>query len=102
MATPGGQFAFATPVAPVNSTVTSGGVAVVVFAAATIPHVADIVNPVTASSVLYVDVLNVASAGTATSIPLQAGQSYRVSQPLSTAVTAVAADGGHAFVAVAY
>ena len=102
MAAPGGQFAFSTPIGPVNSTVTTGGTAVVVFAAGTIPHVADIINPATASSILYVDIVTTALAGQATSIPLAAGQSYRVSQPINTAVTAVASDSGHAFVAVAY
>jgi hypothetical protein len=91
-----------TPSGPLVSSIATGGVAVVVFAAGSISNVVDVVNPATATEYLYVDIVTSAVAGSATSIPLLPGQAYRVSGPISTAVTAVAATAGHAFVAVGY
>ena len=91
-----------TPAAGAATSIATGGTAVVVFTAGSIVNVADIVNPPTATEVLYVDIVTTAAAGSATSIPLQPGQSYRVSAPIRTAVTAVAATAGHDFVAVRY
>lgn len=62
----------------------------------------DIVNPLTTSEPLYVDLVTTATIGGQTSIPLMPGQSYRISKALSGAVTAVAATAGHSFVTVCY
>lgn len=91
-----------TPKAPLASKVVTANVAVTVFAAGSIVNVADIVNPSTASEPLYLDVVAPATAGSATSVPLLPGQAYRVSTPITTAVTVVAATAGHGFVAVSY
>ena len=91
-----------TPAAPLAAQIATANVAVTVFAAGTILHVADIINPTTASEPLYLDLVATAVAGSATSIPLLPGQAYRVSLPITTPVTAVAATAGHAFVAVSY
>jgi hypothetical protein len=91
-----------TPVGPLTSQIATANVAVTVFAAGSIAHVADIVNPSTATEPLYVDIVAPATAGSATSIPLIPGQAYRVSTPISTPVTAVAATAGHVFIAVGY
>ena len=91
-----------TPTGPVASQVATANVAVTVFAGGSIVNVADLINPSTANEPLYIDFVATAVAGSATSIPLQPGQAYRISGPLNTAVTAVAATAGHAFVALKY
>ena len=91
-----------TPIGPLASSIAVANQAVVVFAPGTIQNVADILNPVTATEVLYVDIVGTAAAGSATSMALQPGQAYRVSVPITTAVTAVAATAGHSFVAVSH
>ncbi len=98
--TQGGTPAQATPAAPSASSIVTGGTAVTVFAAGVIENVADIINPPSASETLYIDFVTAAVAGSATSIPLSPGQAYRISGPITTAVSAVAATAGHAFVAV--
>jgi len=90
------------PVGPLASQIVTANVAVTVFAACSIVSVADIINPTTATEPLYIDVVTQAKAGSATSVPLLPGQAYRVSTPICTALTAVAATAGHAFVAVSY
>jgi hypothetical protein len=90
------------PAGPLASRIATAGVPVTVFAAGTIVNVADIINPSTASEPLYVDLVGPALAGAPTSVPLLPGQAYRVSAPICTPVTAVAATAGHAFVAVSY
>lgn len=91
-----------TPAAPLASQVATANVPVTIFAANSIVNVADIINPTTANEPLYIDIVAPAQAGSATSIPLLPGQAYRVSTPISTAVSAVAATAGHSFVAVRY
>lgn len=91
-----------TPGAPLASSIATAGTAVTVFAADAIATVADIVNPPAATEPLYIDFVATAAIGSATSIPLSPGQAYRISSPLSTAVTAVAATAGHSFVAVTF
>ena len=88
------------PCGPLASQVVAGGVPVVVFAPGSINNVADIINPPAAIEPLYLDLVAPAAAGSATSIPLLPGQAYRISAPVATAVTVVAATAGHAFVAV--
>lgn len=90
------------PIGPLHSVTTAANIPITVFPASGIVNVADIVNPSTASELLYVDFVAPAASGSATSIPLAAGQSYRISGPVGTPVTAVAATSGHAFVAVSY
>jgi hypothetical protein len=90
------------PTGPLVSRVATANVPVTVFAGGSIVNVADIINPPTATEPLYVDVVAPAAAGSATSVPLLPGQAYRVSSPLCTPVSAVAATAGHAFVAVSY
>ncbi len=92
----------ATPRAPRNSVVTTAGTPVIVFDVGGTDNVADIINPTTAPGALYVDIFTTAAIGLPTSLPLQPGQSYRVSGPISTAITVVSAYNGHAFNAVAY
>lgn len=96
------QSSLYVPAAPLVSTIATGGTAVTVFAASSIFRYADIINPPTATETLYVDIHGTASAGSSTSIPLVPGAAYRVSGPINTAVTAVAATSAHAFVAVSY
>lgn len=91
-----------TPAGALASQVCTANVPVTVFAAGSIVNVADIMNPPTQTEPLYVDIVAPASAGSATSIPLLPGQAYRISAPVNTAVTAVAATPGHCFVAVTY
>ncbi len=91
-----------TPTAPLASQVATANVPVTVFAAGCISNVADIINPSTATEPLYIDLVAPAAAGSATSIPLLPGQAYRISTPIQSPVTAVAATAGHAFVAVRY
>ena len=91
-----------TPTGPLVSQVATANTPVTVFAPGTINHVADVINPVTAAEPLYIDIVAPAAIGSATSVPLLPGQAYRVSGPISTAVSAVAATGGHAFVALKY
>ena len=91
-----------TPTAGLVSSITTGGTAVTVFAANAIVNTADIINPATASEPLYVDFVNTASIGGATSIPIPPGGAYRISRPINHAVTAIAATTGHAFIAVRY
>jgi hypothetical protein len=90
------------PTGPLTSQVATANVAVTVFAAGTIQNVADIVNPLTATETLYVDIVGSAVCGAPTSIPLAPGQAYRVSAPIKSAVTVVAATAGHGFNAVMY
>ena len=92
----------ATPIAPLNGQIIAANTAVTVFAAGSFVNVADIINPINASETLYVDVVATAVAGAVTSIPLAPGQAYRISCPITTAVTAVAATAGHSFIAVGY
>lgn len=91
-----------TPVVGAATSIVTGGTAVVVFPANSIVNVGDIINPPNASEVLYVDITTVAVAGSASSIPLMPGQPFHVCGPLTTAVSAVSATGGHVFVAVRY
>ncbi len=91
-----------TPVAPLTSQVATANVPVTVFAAGSVVNVADVINPSTASEPLYLDIVAPAAIGSATSIPLLPGQAYRVSTPITTPITVVAATAGHAFVAVGY
>lgn len=90
------------PAGPLAAQIATANVPVTVFAAGSIVNVADIMNPPNQTEPLYVDVVAPAAAGAATSIPLLPGQAYRVSAPVATAVTAVAATAGHSFVAVTY
>ncbi len=91
-----------TPVRPLANQVASANIPVTVFAAGSIVNVADIINPTTATEPLYIDIVAPALAGSATSGPLLPGQAYRVSSPITAALSAVAATAGHAFVAVSY
>jgi len=90
------------PVGPLASQVAMANIPVTVFAAGSIVNVADVINPTTATEPLYIDIVAPALASSATSVPLLPGQAYRVSSPICTALTAVAATAGHAFVAVSY
>ena len=83
------------PIAPLANVVSAANVAVTVFGPNAFPNYADILNPSTASEPLYVDITAPAVAGQSTSLPLQPGQAYRVSKPVATPVTAVAATAGH-------
>lgn len=90
------------PAGPLAAQIATANVPVTVFAAGSVVNVADILNPPAQTEPLYVDIVSPAAAGAPTSIPLQPGQAYRVSAPISTAVTAVAATAGHSFIAVTY
>jgi hypothetical protein len=90
------------PAGPSASQITTANVPVTVFAAGSIVNVADVLNPSNQTEPLYVDIVAPATAGAATSIPLLPGQAYRISAPVKTPVTAVAATAGHSFVAVTY
>ena len=90
------------PAGPLAFQVAVANAPVTVFAAGSIVNVADILNPPSATEPLYVDLVAPALAGSATSIPLLPGQGYRVSAPITTTLSVVAATAGHAFVAVRY
>jgi len=64
--------------------------------------VCDIQNDPGANEPLYLDLVNVAAAGQPTSFALQAGQAYRISRPIGTAVTAWGATPGHLVIGVCY
>ena len=85
--------------APVASAIVTANTAVTVFTAGAVPTGCDFVN--TGSAVLYLDFTTTASAGSATSIPLQPGQSFPCPSPPLGAVTAVAAQA-QLFVAIRY
>ncbi len=85
--------------APAAAAIVTANVAVTVFAAGAVLHSCDIVN--TGTDTLYVDFTTTAVAGSATSIPLQAGQGYHCAFPPVGAVSAVA-DMAQPFVAVKY
>ena len=85
--------------APTTAAIANANTPVTVFAAGTVSTGCDFVN--TGAAVLYLDLTAVASAGSATSIPLQPGQSFHCPYPPLGAVTAVAAQP-QSFVAVRY
>ena len=85
--------------APALSAVATANTPVTVFAAGSVATGCDFVN--TGSSVLYLDLTALASAGSATSLPLQPGQSFHCPYPPLGAVTAVAAQP-QSFVAIRY
>ena len=85
--------------APASSLIATANVAVTVFPAGSVVTGCDIVN--TGSAVLYIDFTTTASAGLATSIPLQPGQAFHCPYPPAGAVTAVALQQ-QPFVAVSY
>ncbi len=91
-----------TPAGPLASQIAVANVAVTVFNPGDIGVVADVINPPSATEPLYLDFVATALAGSPTSIPLLPGQAYRISGPLATPVTVVAASAGHAFVALRY
>ncbi len=91
-----GAVAYAAPVA---SAVTTANTAVTVFAPGAVPTGCDLVN--TGNVTLYVDLTTIATAGSATSIPLQPGQSFHCPYPPLGAVTAVASQP-QPFVAIRY
>lgn len=79
--------------------IASANVAVTVFAAGSIANGCDVVN--TGPAMLYLDFTTTASAGSATSFPLQSGQSYHCPFAPVGAVSAVASQQ-QSFVAVRY
>ena len=95
-------WAQTTPKPPLVSSIATGGTAVTVFGLGTISRWADIINPSSATETLYIDIYHTAVAGSATSIPIQPGGASRISGPIPTVVSAVAATTGHTFVAIAY
>src|SRR4051794_1216147 len=78
-----------TPSGPLAAQIVAAGTAVTVFGAGTIDDVADIINPPDATATLYIDIVATAAIGAATSVPLTPGQSYRISGPIASVVTAV-------------
>ena len=93
------------PLAPLTGTVATGGAPVTVYAAGVMAgrcSVADIQNPPGATESLFVDINAAASSSAATSFELGAGMSFRVSRPVATAISAVAATAGHPFHATCY
>lgn len=91
------------PVGGLVTSVAAGGTAQVLFAANTIINYADVQNP-SASEILYIDFTGataVAGSGTAIAIPAN-NSSYRISGPITTPVSVVAATTAHAIVSVRY
>jgi hypothetical protein len=84
---------------PSAVSVTAANIPVTIFAAGTIATGCDFVN--SGSVTLYLDFTTVASAGSATSIPLQPGQSFHCPYPPLGAVSAVASQP-QPFVAIRY
>ena len=85
--------------APVVNAIAIANTPVTAFAAGTVATGCDFVN--TGSMTLYLDFTAIASAGAATSIPLQPGQSFHCPYPPLGAVSAVAAQP-QSFVAIRY
>ena len=85
--------------APSSAAITVANTAVTVFAAGTVPTGCDFVN--TGSAVLFLDFTATASAGAATSVPLQPGQAFHCPYPPLGAVSAVASQP-QPFVAIRY
>lgn len=99
--------AVSTPGGALVSQVATGGTAVTLLAAGAMAahgwSVCDIVNPPGTTTALYVDFIGTATAGAATSIPIPAaGGTYRISRPISTAVSAVSSDSAHPVVMACY
>ncbi len=94
-----GKPAVVTYAGPASSAIVTANVAVTVFAAGTVSTGCDVVN--TGTAVVYLDFVATALAGSATSIPLQANQSFHCPYPPTGAVTAIAAQP-QPFVAVRY
>jgi hypothetical protein len=88
-----------TYVAPTASSITTANTAVTVFPAGSVATGCDIVN--SGSGVLYIDFTAVAAIGSATSLPLQPGQSFHCPFPPTGALSAIAAQP-QPFVAVRY
>jgi hypothetical protein len=84
---------------PAASSITTPNTAVTVFAAGSVATGCDFVN--SGSGVLYVDLTTTAVIGSATSIPLQPGQSFHCPYPPAGAVSAIAAQA-QSFVAIRY
>ena len=91
-----GAVSYASPIA---SSISAPNRAVTVFAAGTVLTGCDFVN--SGSGVLYVDLTTVAVIGSATSIPLQPGQSFHCPSPPAGPVSAIAAQA-QSFVAIRY
>ena len=85
--------------APVASAITTANSPVTVFSAGSVPTGCDVVN--TGAAILYLDFTSLAAAGSPTSIPLQAGQSFHCPFPPLGTVTAVASQP-QPFVAIRY
>ena len=86
---------------PYNSSIVTGGVAVVVFQKGTFTRYASIQNPPTATESLFVDFYTTALAGQPTTFELVPGAFIQIQAPINKDVSAVAATSGHAFTAVA-
>ena len=85
--------------ASATSAIAAGNVAVTVFPSGSVANGCDIVN--TGTSILYLDFIATAAVGSATSLPLQSGQSYHCAFAPLNAVTAIAGQP-QPFVAVRY
>jgi hypothetical protein len=96
-----GALPAAAPVTPTTQSIVVAGASQVVFPAATIPSVADVINPASATESLFLDITGTGAA-VGSGIELVAGQAYRISSPLPVAVSVTAATAGHVFRAVAY
>jgi hypothetical protein len=88
-------------VAPGTQSIVAAATSQLLFPAATIPSVADVINPASATESLFLDITG-AGAAVGSGIELIAGQAYRISSPLPVAVSVAAATAGHVFRAVAY
>ncbi len=84
---------------PAAAAIATANVAVTVFTAGSVANGCDVVN--TGAAILYLDFTTTAAAGSATSLPLQPGQSYHCPFALVGAVTAVASQS-QPLVAVRY
>ena len=91
-----GAVAYAAPMA---TAVTTANTAVTVFTAGSVATGCDILN--SGSAVLYIDFTTVATAGSATSIPLQSGQAFHCPYAPLGPVSAVAGQP-QPFVAIRY
>jgi hypothetical protein len=86
-------------VSPVASSIPAPNTAVTVFTAGSVATGCDFVN--SGSGILYLDLTTTAVIGSATSIPLQPGQSFHCPYPPAGAVSAIAAQA-QSFVAIRY
>lgn len=80
------------------STITTGGTAINFIGAGIIVHGAMVINPLTATEPLFINLVGAATlVASGTTFALAAGQSYTVPTPMTVAISGNATTSGHLF-----